>query len=188
MAFHGGNLERATDVVAREVAERTDASLYAVIQHAPFRQHLPSTRFDPRDSETLAGFIDHVDTVIAVHGYGREDQFWDLLLGGTNRMLADLLAGKLRAALPDRYGVVTDVDAMPKPLRGLHPRNPVNLPVNGGVQLELPPTVRWNQAARNWSDHDGTPRASQVTSLIDALVEGVTAWTDAEGGEAATVR
>jgi len=32
MAIHGGNLERATDVVAREAAERSGASCYSVIQ------------------------------------------------------------------------------------------------------------------------------------------------------------
>ncbi len=32
MAFHGGNLERATDVIAAEVAQRTESSFYGVIQ------------------------------------------------------------------------------------------------------------------------------------------------------------
>ena len=31
-ALHGGGLERATEAVAREVAERTGASYYAVVQ------------------------------------------------------------------------------------------------------------------------------------------------------------
>ncbi|MDG1366745.1 MAG: poly-gamma-glutamate hydrolase family protein, partial [Acidimicrobiales bacterium] len=78
MAFHGGNLERATDVIAAEVAERTDSSFYGVIQAAPFRQHIPSTRFDPAHSDALASFIDRVETVIAVHGYGRDDRFFDV--------------------------------------------------------------------------------------------------------------
>ena len=43
MAFHGGNLERTTDIIAAEVAERTGSSYYGVIQAAPFRQHIPST-------------------------------------------------------------------------------------------------------------------------------------------------
>ena len=88
MAFHGGNLERATDVIARETAERSGASLYAVIQHAPLREHVPSITIRPEHSERLQDFLDHVHTVIAVHGYGRETQFWNVLLGGRNRRLA----------------------------------------------------------------------------------------------------
>ena len=178
MAFHGGNLERTTDVIAGEVAERSDASLYAVIQHPPMRKHIPSTSIRPEHSEQLQAFLDHVHTVIAVHGYGRETQFWNVLLGGRNRVLATHLAGHLRAALPPAFGVVDDLDAIPRGLRGLHEANPVNLPRNAGVQLELPPTIRWNKEARNWSDNDGTPRAPQVSALIDALVDAVDSWRD----------
>ena len=178
MAFHGGNLERTTDVIAREVAKRSRASLYAVIQQAPLREHVPSTSIRPEHSERLQGFLDHVHTVIAVHGYGRETQFWNVLLGGRNRRLASHLAAHLRAALPPAFGVVDDLEAIPTGLRGLHEANPVNLPGNTGVQLELPPTIRWNKQARNWSDHDGTPRAPQVSTLIDALVSAVDAWSE----------
>ena len=178
MAFHGGNLERTTDVIAREAAERTGASLYAVIQRAPLREHVPSISIRPEHSERLRQFLDHVHTVIAVHGYGRETQFWNVLLGGRNRTLAAHLAKHLRSALPQSFSVVDDLDAIPEGLRGLHEANPVNLPPNTGVQLELPPTIRWNKQARNWSDHDGTPRAPQVGVLIDALVEAVDAWTE----------
>ena len=177
MAFHGGNLERTTDVIAREAAERSGASLYAVIQHAPLREHVPSITIRPEHSERLGDFLDHVHTVIAVHGYGRETEFWNVLLGGRNRGLASHLAGHLRGALPSAYGVVDDLEDIPSGLRGLHEANPVNLPPNAGVQLELPPTIRWNKQARNWSDHDGTPRAPQVGTLIDALVGAVESWT-----------
>ena len=178
MAFHGGNLERTTDVIASEVAARTGASLYAVIQHAPLREHVPSITIRPEHSPSLRQFFEHVHTVIAVHGYGRETQFWNVLLGGRNRQLAGHLAEHLRAALPDAFGVVDDLDEIPRGLRGLHEDNPVNLPSNTGVQLELPPTIRWNREARNWSDHEGTPRAPQVDTLIDALVGAVDAWPD----------
>ena len=54
MAFHGGNLERTTDAVAREVADRTGASFYAVLQAPPLRKHIPSTAFRPEDSLALS--------------------------------------------------------------------------------------------------------------------------------------
>jgi phage replication-related protein YjqB (UPF0714/DUF867 family) len=177
MAFHGGNLERTTDVIATEVAERTGASLYAVVQAPPLRRHVPSTAFDPEHSEALAAFVAHVDTVIAIHGYGREDRFWDVLLGGRNRELAAHIGDHLRSGVDERFGIVDDLEAIPKELRGQHRRNPVNLPTNGGVQIELPPTSRWNRAESQWSDFDGTGRAPQVDQLITVLSAAVAAWT-----------
>lgn len=176
MAFHGGNLERTTDVIAAEVAERTDSSFYGVIQASPLRQHIPSTQFDPSHSTALSRFVDHVDTVIAVHGYGRDDRFWDVLLGGRNRDLAGHIADHLRQELPDQYGIVDDLEEIPKGLRGQHRANPVNLPPGTGVQIELPPPLRWNREATNWSDHEGTPRAPQVALLIEVLTAAVLAW------------
>ncbi len=177
MAYHGGNLERTTDAVAREVAERTGASFYAVLQRPPLRRHLPSKAFDPAHSEALARFLCHVEVVIAVHGYGRRALWHHLLLGGRNRSLAAHLAGHLRDGLPEPYRVVDDLEAMPRELRGQHPRNPVNRPPARGVQLELPPSVRWNHREWGWSDHQGVGRAPQVDRLIDALSAGVSSWT-----------
>ncbi|MEQ8842780.1 MAG: poly-gamma-glutamate hydrolase family protein [Acidimicrobiales bacterium] len=176
MAFHGGNLERCTDVIATEVAERTDASLYAIIQAPPLRRHIPSTAFDPAHSPALAGFVDHVDVVIAIHGYGREDRFWDVLLGGRNRALATHVGDHLRGGIDERFGIIDRLDDIPKGLRGQHADNPVNLPTNAGVQIELPPTTRWNREEAEWSDWQGTSRAPQVEQLIEVLSKAVSSW------------
>ena len=176
MAFHGGNLERTTDAIAMEVAERTNSSVYAVLQSYPLRRHLPSIAFRPEESKALESFLGHVDQVIAIHGYGRESSWWHLLLGGRNRSLAHHVADHLRAGLPEPFQVVDDLAAIPRELRGQHRHNPVNLPRGGGVQIELPPTVRWNRDHRNWSDHRGTPRAPQVDRLIESLVCAIEAW------------
>jgi len=181
MAFHGGNLERTTDVIASEVAARTGSSIYTVVQAHPLREHIASTAFDPAHSPRLAGFIEHVDTAISLHGYGREDRFWDLLVGGRNRTLANHVADHLRAGMPEPFGVIDRIDDIPEGLRGQHPNNPVNLPREAGVQIELPPTTRWNREESNWSDHAGTGRAPQVSLLIDLLVAAVTTWNTAPG-------
>lgn len=174
MAFHGGNLERMTDEIASVAAERAGASLYAVIQPFPLREHLPSIEVSPEASERLAEFVDHVDVVIAVHGYGREGMWTDLLLGGRNRALAAHLAGHLREALPG-YSIVDDHEAIPVPLRGLHPENPVNRPRSGGVQLELPPRVRGlTPHASAYERVDG--RIAPTNALIDALVATIATW------------
>ncbi|MEC9425449.1 MAG: poly-gamma-glutamate hydrolase family protein [Actinomycetota bacterium] len=168
-ALHGGGLERATEVVAREVAERTGASYYAVVQPDGCRRHLPSTLFTAGTSDRLDAFLDRVDTVLSIHGYGRHDDFWAVLVGGADRATAHHVAGHLRGVLPDEYRVVDDVEAMPRSLRGMHPDNPVNR-TGGGVQVELPPSIRWNRDHRDWSDRDGTPRAEHLQILIDGLV------------------
>ncbi len=185
MAYHGGNLERSTDAVAREVAERTGASLYAVLQRPPLRQHVSSLAFDPAESEALACFLAHVDVAVSIHGYGRETSWHHLLIGGRNRAFAAHVAGHLRDALDALeapYEVVDDLEAIPKELRGQHPRNPVNRPAESGVQIELPPTIRWNRAERGWSDHQGVSRSPDLHRLIDGLCDAVRAWGEAGRG------
>jgi phage replication-related protein YjqB (UPF0714/DUF867 family) len=173
MAFHGGSLEERTDLVARTSAERAGASYYGVHQPAGLRQHVPSHRFTADQSQSLAEFLDHVDVVITVHGYGRRGLFTTMLLGGTNRDLAAHVAPHLRRALP-AYLVEDDIEQIPKELRGLHPKNPVNAPRNGGVQLELPPRVRGTSPL--WWDWEGPHPTPHTAALIDGLVNAATTW------------
>ena len=173
MAFHGGSLEERTDLVARAAAERSGASYYGVHQPAGLRQHVPSHRFTGDQSQSLADFLDHVDVVITVHGYGRRGLFTTMLLGGGNRDLAAHVAPHLRRALP-AYLVEDDIEQIPKELRGLHPKNPVNAPRNGGVQLELPPRVRGTSPL--WWDWEGPHPTPHTAALIDGLVNAATTW------------
>jgi phage replication-related protein YjqB (UPF0714/DUF867 family) len=173
MAFHGGSLEEMTDVVAGAAAARAGASYYGVHQPADLQWHLPSTMFDPAVSPALASFVDHVDVVVTVHGYGREGLWATLLLGGRNRLLAEHLGRYLRPALPV-YDIATDLDRIPLELRGLHPRNPVNLPRGAGVQIELPPRVRGSSPL--WWDWEGPGPTPHTAALIDALAEAARTW------------
>ena len=173
LAFHGGSLERATDVVAVEAARRADASVYAVVQPPDHRWHLPSTEVTPSASPALATFLDHVDVAVAVHGYGRHGRWTSLLLGGSNRSLAAHVGRALAAALPD-HEVVDELAAIPPELRGVHPRNPVNLPREGGVQLELPPRVRG--LTPHWADWAGTGLCPPTEALVDALAAAARSW------------
>jgi phage replication-related protein YjqB (UPF0714/DUF867 family) len=166
MAFHGGSLEEMTDVIAWEAADRAGASVYVVRQPADFQWHIPSAMVDPVHSGALTSFLDHVDVTVAVHGYGRQDMWMTLLLGGSNRDLATTLGAQLGVALPD-YSIVHHLDAIPRELRGLHPDNPVNRPANGGVQLELPPRVRG--MGPFWADWNGDGLVPHTAALIDGL-------------------
>lgn len=167
MAYHGGGLEETTDVIARAAAERSGASYYGVLHPPHWELHLPSTRVAPADSARLAEFIGHVDIVVTVHGFGRPALMTSLLLGGQNRRLAGHVAGHLRRVLP-AYDVIDDLDAIPKELRGVHDRNPVNLPVEQGVQIELPPRVRGSSPL--WWDWEGG-----LTPHTEALIDGLAA-------------
>ena len=174
LAFHGGSLERATDVIAEAAATRAGASYYGLVQPPELRWHLPSNRVDPAASEPLAAFLDHVDVAIAVHGFGRAGYFTTLLLGGRNRALAGHLGGVLRARIP-HYRVLDDLDDVPVDLRGLHPDNPVNRPRQAGVQLELPPRVRG--MGPYWYGWDPARMMTPHTeALVEALAEAASTW------------
>lgn len=173
MAYHGGSLEAVTDVVAEQAAERSGASYYGVVQPPDFNWHIPSHLVSPAESAALAEFLGHVDLVVTIHGYGRHGFWTTLLLGGQHRPFADHIAGHLRTHLPD-YHVETDLEEMPKELRGLHAANPVNLPRQQGVQIELPPRVRGSSPI--WKDWAGPGLVPHTESLIDGLVAAATTW------------
>jgi phage replication-related protein YjqB (UPF0714/DUF867 family) len=173
LAFHGGSLERMTDVIAIDAAARAGASVYAVVQPDGLRRHVRSIDVTPDASDSLRAFVEHVDVAIALHGFGRDGMWTSLLLGGSNRELAEHLGTHLAPALPD-YVVVGDVEAIPHELRGLHPRNPVNLPREGGVQIELPPRVRGTTP--HWAGWDGPGHCPPTEALVGALAAAVQAW------------
>ncbi|MCE2763419.1 MAG: poly-gamma-glutamate hydrolase family protein [Ilumatobacteraceae bacterium] len=173
MAYHGGGLEEMTEVVAQHAAEHSDASYYGVHQPRGMERHIPSIEVSPDASERLRAFLDHVHAVVTIHGYGRQGYYSTLLLGGQHRDFARHIAGHLRRHLP-AYRIIDDVDEIPKELRGLHPRNPVNLPPAAGVQIELPPRVR-GTTPMFW-DWEGPALPPHTQSLVNGLVEAARAW------------
>lgn len=175
MAYHGGTLEKTTDPIAREAAELAGASYYGVVQHDEDPTHIASISVAPEHSDALSAFLGHVQVVITVHGYGREHLFHSVLLGGRNRALARHIAAHARFALP-KFTFHDDLREIPKELSGQHRLNPVNRPPQQGVQIELPPTIRWNRDEWGWSDHGEIGRAGQVNTLIDVLAGAARSW------------
>lgn len=178
LAFHGGPVERVTSLIARRAAAASGASFYSIDQPAERPLHIPSTRFRPEESPAFESILDHCDVVCTVHGYGREMDKQHLLLGGQNRDLAVALGAQLTSRLPQKYLVITELEDIPRELRGVHSRNPVNLPRNQGVQLEIPPGIRWNWDARSWADADGLEPTPLVESVIDALAATALEWAE----------
>jgi phage replication-related protein YjqB (UPF0714/DUF867 family) len=165
LALHGG-LEPGTAEIATEAARRSGASWYVIVQPDDLKRHVPSHEHDPAAAPLLAGFLDHVDAVISVHGYwGHADLHAALLVGGCDRALARALGDRLRTALPD-YRVVDELEAIPRRLRGVDPRNPVNRTTRG-VQVELPHPVR-AVGPYGRGEHGDRHRA-HTEALVDAL-------------------
>ncbi len=102
--------------------------------------------------------------MVSLHGYGRIGRSTQLLAGARNRALAEHIAGHID--IPG-YHVVTDLAAIPRELRGLHPDNPVNRVA--GVQLELPARVR------GLSPRSPLPGPDGLSPVTTALVDGLTA-------------
>jgi phage replication-related protein YjqB (UPF0714/DUF867 family) len=177
MAFHGGWLEEVTDDIASAAAERSGASVYACLQGPDDQWHLPSHWFDPADSPVLRQFLDHVDVVVAVHGFGSPRLLRAVLLGGRNRSLAAHVAVHLIGRLP-HYEILHRLDELPRSLAGQHPRNPCNLPRAGGVQIELPPRIRGKSPM--WTGFRGPGRVPHHEALIEGLAAAARAWTLSE--------
>lgn len=173
MAIHGGDLEVMTDVIAARAAQAAGASYYGVVHPPRLHRHLPSVRYQPHESPDLLSFLGHVDVVVSIHGYGRDSSWMSLLLGGRNRELAKAMAGELETRLAD-YDVVTDLDRIPAELSGASAQNPVNIPIDHGVQLELPPRIR---GLSPFSPPPGVDGLSPPTrALIDGLVATARSW------------
>ena len=124
--------------------------------------HVPSKFVDPAHSPALAAFLDHVDVAIAIHGYGRDDRRYDVLLGGPQPRRSPRTSAPTSRPRCPTTATSTTSTAIPLELRGLHPDNPVNRPRAAGVQLELPPLLRWHREHWGWSDTPPTGRAPQV--------------------------
>jgi phage replication-related protein YjqB (UPF0714/DUF867 family) len=166
MAIHGGGLEQMTDVIADRAADAAGASVYVLRHPDRYPHHLSSALYSPEESTRLSEFLDHVEVVVSLHGYGRIGRSTQLLAGGRNRELAQHLAHHVDVP---GYQVVTDLDAIPRELRGMHPDNPVNRVRGGGTQLELTPRVR------GISPRSGLPGDDGLTPATSKLVQGLVA-------------
>jgi phage replication-related protein YjqB (UPF0714/DUF867 family) len=181
LAIHGGGLERMTDVIADQAADGADASVYVLRHPDGYPYHLSSSRFRPEESAVLAEFLGYVDVAVSLHGYGRIGRSTQLLAGGGNRALAAHLARHLE--LPG-YRVITDLDAIPPELRGLHPDNPVNRMRGGGAQLELSPQIRGISPGES-----SPPGLSPATAaLVRGLVTAARSWTLPDPARSAALR
>lgn len=171
LAIHGGGLEQMTDAIAERAAEAAGASVYVVRHPDHYPHHLPSARYRAEESVRLAEFLEHVDVAVSLHGYGRAGRSTQVLAGGVNRALAQHVANHV---VVQGYQIVTDLDDIPRELRGLHPDNPVNRAHAGGTQLELPARLRGISPRSPLPEDDGL--APATSALVQGLVATAHSW------------
>lgn len=140
IAPHGGRIEGGTSEIARLLAgDEHHLYLFEGLRTSGdnfHHLHLTSSRFDePRCLELIAP----CETVLAVHGYATDGP--DVLLGGRDEQLKNLLAGALSGA-----GISCLADGHRFP--GRDPLNVCNRGATGrGVQLEFSAAFR---RRRDW--------------------------------------
>ena len=172
MAIHGGGLEQMTDVIAERAADAAGASVYVLRHPEHYPHHLAvgavPRRRSPSGWQSSSTMSTSRCRCTATAGSGRSTQ---LLAGGRNRELAAHLA---RHVDVPGYQVVTDLDAIPRELRGMHPDNPVNRVRGGGTQLELTPRVRGISPRSGLPGDDGLSPAT--SRLVQGLVATARSW------------
>jgi phage replication-related protein YjqB (UPF0714/DUF867 family) len=188
LALHGGSQDRGTDQIACRVAAQAGASYYAIVQPAGLRVHLTSRLHDPAQSASLRAFLAHVDIAISVHGFGREgfglwmdperglvvEPYGPAIRGRQTGPLQGIIVGGLNSDLLDaarkllgnRFPGYQLADERVR--LGFHPDNPVNLPSERGVQIELPPGLR---GIGDFGENLAPRQDGVVTHVVDALAE-----------------
>ena len=129
----------------------------------------------PRSPTRLAEFLDHVEVAISLHGYGRLAAAPSCSPAAATAHSPHHLADHIDVP---GYHVVTDLDAIPRELRGLHPDNPVNRVRGGGAQLELSPRLRGTSPRSAPPNEDGL--SAPTSALIQGLVAAARSWDPAK--------
>ena len=119
MAIHGGGLEQMTDVIAAAAAAQAGASCSRCSTPTTSAPPLVAV-LPPRGVGDLAAFLEHIEVVVSIHGYGRKGSWTSILAGGRNRRLAAAIAAEASARLPD-YEVVTELTRIPTELAASAP-------------------------------------------------------------------
>jgi phage replication-related protein YjqB (UPF0714/DUF867 family) len=126
-AVHGGDIEKATSRLARQIASG-DLNLYLFngwLGAKSGRLHVTAAHFDDPDAMRLAAAA-----VLGVSLHAQADRGAWVCVGGANKKAAALVASRLEDA---GFSAVTPCERLP----GVSPKNIVNRASAGGVQLEI---------------------------------------------------
>jgi phage replication-related protein YjqB (UPF0714/DUF867 family) len=167
MAIHGGNIERGTEQIAYYVAHHSHSSLYVISPRTSKRDwkfHISSNKINPKESEKLTEFLDHVHTAVSIHGHVIKRNV--ICVGGLNHVLRRRVVESLKADFD-----VTDAveeGGICRNLSARNPKNVVNLPKGKGIQIEVP---LWMRKVFNHEPYEEMP--SKETRLLTSKLIGV---------------
>jgi len=166
VALHGGRIEPGTEEIARFVARQSGASLYVYSGRRPVGNlalHQPSHGSDFKARPLVLRFLNHVQTIISIHGHGRRKRC--VYVGGLNQPMAEGFVELAEAVLP-QYEWVSDPDGIPEGIRGRNPNNIVNLVPKKGMQLELPRALRQTKPALGGDHFEPVGDALALSRLL----------------------
>ena len=126
-AVHGGDIERTTARLARRAAGK-NFNLYIFngwLGDDSGRLHVTSARFDDPEALRLAAA-----SSLGLSFHAQADRGAWVCVGGSNKRAAGLVARRLQEA---GFAAETPCERLP----GVSPKNIVNRPALGGVQLEV---------------------------------------------------
>ena len=175
MAFHGGWLEEVTDDIA--VDRRPAQRGLGVCLPARPRRSVASAQSLLRshaDSPVLRQFLDHVDVVVAVHGFGSPAA----VAGGAAGRSQPHAGVPCRGASDRTAAALRDP---PSPRGDPHARWRASTHAiratcraHGGVQIELPPRIRGKSPM--WTGFQGPGRVPHHEALIEGLAAAARNW------------
>jgi len=156
-AIHGGDIEKATSRLARRTASG-DLNLYIFngwLGRESGKLHVTATRFDDPEAVRLA-----TSAVLGISFHAQADRGAWVCVGGSNKKAAALVTRRLEEA---GFAAETPCERLP----GTSPKNIVNRPAAGGVQLEI--TLRLLDSL----DEDGEELAKFTGAVRRAAFEFV---------------
>lgn len=170
MAIHGGNIERGTEQIAQYVATHSNSSLYVISPRTEKRDwkfHLSSNKINPKESEKLSEFLEHVTTVITIHGHVIKRDV--ICVGGLNAFLRKKVVESLR----EDFDVIDSMEdtGIYRNLSARNPKNVVNLARERGTQIEIPLSLRKVFEHRPYEEMPTLETGLLCHKLIDVIKE-----------------
>lgn len=172
LALHGGGIEPGTEQIARFISENTTSSLYvfsARRYQGNYELHIKSTEISPKQSEQLTRVVQACKTGISIHGHNRNTD--TVFISGTNQDLLNVITSSIKQVLGDRYRL--DTKDVPLDLNCSDPSNVLNKFPLGGVQIELPPTLREAKTGSGFNRHEFSTLYKDTKLFAQAIVAAV---------------
>jgi len=175
-AIHGGGIEIGTEQIARNIAKRTNCSVYIFSGRKKTGNNnlrISSIEFASLNHPLFSNILSHIEKIVAIHGHNQNKK--DIHIGGRNVDLKSKIAEALKKRLPE-YHVITFLHEIPDLMKGIDPNNFVNLPQERGMQIELPQALRVAKKTTGWSRHEWSDLYGDTIKVAGTLAEIINSY------------